>query len=178
MLLSGVVVSEQMKQYRNYERIMKMELWQPVVETLEFKQFSQVYPNIAQSIVLKRKIQHLTNELKSDDFKGSKFKLKREISKAKSKLKKNKLTKGLHGENKQESVFQKKYKRKIRKARSKAFRKKVKNRISRPFTKFRKRLSSFMHRNLPPSVFNLNSMDISERGFELREWLKQKRKKL
>ena len=155
-----------------------MELWQPVVETPEYQQFSEVYPHIAQSILMKRKIQHLTNELKSEDFEGSKFKLKREISKTKSKLKKNNLVKGLHGENKQETVFQKKYKRKIQKARSKAFRKKVKTRISRPVTKFCKRLSSSMHRNLPPSVFNLNSMDVSERGLELREWLKQKRKRL
>ena len=46
--------------------------------------------------------------LKSEKHEGSEFKIKREITVTKSKLRKNNLFKRLHGENKHEAIFQQK----------------------------------------------------------------------
>ena len=45
-------MNDQMKYYKQYERIMKMELEQSVVETFEFQSFSEIYPHIAESSFL------------------------------------------------------------------------------------------------------------------------------
>jgi hypothetical protein len=35
-----------------------------------------------------------------------------------------------------------------------------------------------MHKNLPPSLFNLRELDVTEKGLALREWLEEKRNDL
>ncbi|PVX27114.1 MAG: hypothetical protein CW716_03930 [Candidatus Bathyarchaeum sp.] len=171
-------MKEQLKHYRLYEKIMKTELEQPLEETVEFKIFSKIYPHIAESIRLKRKIKLLTNNLKSQDNKGSEFKIKREIAATKSKLQRNDLFKRLHGESKKEALFHIAYKRKLSKIRISVFMKKIRTRLGQPLRKFQRKQGGTLHRNLPPTLFNLREMDMTEKGMVLREWLHEKRKTL
>ena len=80
-------MKKQLKHYRLYEKLLKTELQQPVTETVEFKIFSEIHPQIAESIRLKREIKRLTGMLKSKDHKGSELEIRREITVIKSKLK-------------------------------------------------------------------------------------------
>lgn len=171
-------MKEQLKHYRLYERIMKVELEQHLEETVEFKIFSRMYPRIAESIRLKRRIKRLTNKLKSEEHKGSEFKIKREIAVTKSKLKKNKLFKRLHGESKTEALFHRKLKRKRVRMRLSLFLKRIRTRLGQPFRRFQRKRGGSIRQNLPPSLFNLREMDMTERGTVLREWLHAKRKNL
>ena len=171
-------MKDQMKHYKHYERIMKMELEQSVIKTSEYQSFSELYPHIAESIRLKRKIERLTNILKSEKYKGSKFKIKREISVTKSKLRKNNLLKRLHGESKQEAIFHRKFKRKTSKMRYSLFMKKCRKILGQPIRNFQKKLRRSMHKNLPPTLFNLRELDVAEKGLALREWLQENRNKL
>jgi hypothetical protein len=171
-------VKDQLKYYRHYERIMKMELENSVVETFEFQSFSESYPHIAESIRLKRKIERLTNILKSEKNKGSEFKIKREITVTKSKLRKNNLLKRLHGESKKEAVFHRKFKRNRSKMRYSLLMKKFRTILGRPIRNFQRKLGRSMHKNLPPSLFNLRELDVTEKGLALREWLEEKRNDL
>jgi hypothetical protein len=171
-------VKDQLEHYKHYERIMKMELEQSVVETFEFQNFSESYPHIAESIRLKRKIEKLTNILKSENHKESEFKIKREIAVTKSKLRKNNLHKRLHGESKQEAIFQRKIKRNRSKMRYSLLIKKFQTILGQPIRNFRTKLGRAMHKNLPPSLFNLRELDVTEKGLVLREWLEEKRNAL
>jgi hypothetical protein len=171
-------VKDQLKYYRHYERIMKMELENSVVETFEFQSFSESYPHIAESIRLKRKIERLTNILKSEKNKGSEFKIKREITVTKSKLRKNNLLKHLLGESKKEAVFHRKFKRNRSKMRYSLLMKKFRTILGRPIRNFQRKLGRSMHKNLPPSLFNLRELDVTEKGLALREWLEEKRNDL
>jgi len=171
-------VKEPLKHYRLYEKIMKTEPEQPLEVIVEFKIFSKIHPHIAESIMLKRRIKRLTIMLKSEEHKGSKFKIKREIATTKSKLQRNALFKRLHGESKKEAFFQRKFKRKQSKTRVALFMKKVRNRLGRPFLKLKRDQAESLHRNLPPTLFNLREMDMIEKGIVLREWLQKKRKRL
>ena len=167
-----------LQNYRIYEKIMKMGLEQSVAETFEFQSFSEIYPNMAESIRLKREIERLTKIMKSKKRTGSEFKIKKEIAITKSKLRKNKLLKRLHGESKQEASFHRKFKRKRSKMRYSLLVKKIWNRLGQPVRKFQRKLGRAIHKNLPPSLFNLRELDATEKGIAVREWLQEKRNDL
>ncbi len=169
-------MKEPLKHYRLYEKIMKTEPEQPLEEIVEFKIFFKIHPHIAESIMLKKRIKRLTSMLKSEDHKGEKFKIKREIATTKSKLQRNALFKRLHGESKKEAFFHRKFKRKQSKTRVAFFMKKVRTRLGRPFIKLQRNQGASFHRNLPPTLFTLREMDMIEKGMVLREWLQKKRK--
>ena len=164
-----------MKYHRYYEKLMKMELDQSIVKTSEYSGFSKLYPYITESIKLKREIKRLTNKLKSKKVSSSKFKIKRKLNITKTKLRKNNLLKRLHGESKQEAIFQRTFK--IHCARA-AFAEKYRKILGQPIRNLRRKLRRSLHRNLPPSLFNLRELDATEKGFALREWLQENRKKI
>ena len=167
-----------MMHFKHYERIMKMELELSVVDTFEYQSLSELYPHIAESIRLKRKIERLTNKVKSEKDKGLEFQIKREIIVAKSKLRKNNLLKRLYGESKQEAIFNRKLKRNNSKIRNSLLMKKFWTTLGRPIKTFQTKVGKFVHKNLPPSLFNLRELDVAEKGLLLREWLQQKRNDL
>ena len=171
-------MKDQMSYHRHYEKLMKTPLEQPIVNTSEYHSFSETYPRITESIRLKRELERLTNKLKSEKAGSSKFKTKREITITKTKMKRNNLFKRLHGESKQEAIFQRKLKLRTMKMRCSLFAKKLQKRLGQPNKNFKRKLGRSLHRNLPPSLFNLRELDVSEKGLALREWLQENRKKI
>ena len=170
-------MKDQMNYYKHYEKLMKMNLEESIVKTSEYHSFSEIFPRITESIRLKRNIERLTNKLKSEKARSSKFKIKREITITKTKLKKNNLLKRLHSESKQEAIFQRTLKLNSSKMHVSSFAKKRYMTLEHAITNFRKKLRRSMHRRLPPSIFNLRELDASEKGLELREWIQENRKK-
>ena len=167
-------MKDQMNYYKHYEKLMKMKLEESIVKTSEYHSFSEIYPHIAESIRLKREIERLTNKLKSEKVRSSKFKIRREISITKTKLRKNNLFKRIHRESKQEAIFQRKLKLGTTKMYVSSFIKKGYTTLGRSIRKLRRSI----HRNLPPSLFNLRELDATEKGLALREWLQENRKKI
>ncbi len=153
---------------------MKMELDQSVVRTFEYQSLSKLYPHITESIRLKRKIERLSNEVKSEKNKSLEFKIKREITITKTKLRKNNLLKRLHGENKQEAIFHRKFKRNRSKIRFSLLMNKFGMILGRPVKTFKMKIGKAIHKKLPPSLFNLKELDVAEKGLLLREWLQEK----
>lgn len=169
-------MKEQMNYYEHYKKFMRMGLAQSIVKTSEYSSFSKKYPYITESIRLKREITRLTNKLKSEKVRSSRFRIKRELNVNKTKLRKNNLFKRLHGENKQESVFERKLKSATTKMRVKVLTKKSYTTLRQASRKLRGKLRRSMHRNLPPSVFNLRELDVAEKGLALREWIQERQK--
>jgi predicted nucleic acid-binding Zn-ribbon protein len=169
-------VKDQMNYYKHYEKFMKMTLEQSIVKTSEYHSFSEIYPHITESIRLKREIKRLNNKLKSEKERSAKFKIKKEITITKTKLKKNNLLKRLHGESKQEAIFQRKLKLGTTKMHVTSLAKKGYTTLRQATRKLRRKLRRSMHRNLPPSIFNLRELDTAEKGLALREWIQEKHK--
>lgn len=167
-----------MNYYKHYEKLVKMPLGQSIVATSEYHSFSEAYPRITESIRLKRELERLTNKLKSEEAGSAKFKTKREIAITKTKMKRNNLFKRLDGESKQEAIFQRKLKLRTMKMCGSLLVKRFRKRLGRPNKNFKRTLRRSLHRNLPPSLFNLRELDVTERGLALREWLQENRKKL
>ena len=167
-------MKDQMNYYKHYEKLMKMKLEESIMTTSEYHSFSEIYPRIAESIRLKREIERLTNKLKSEKGISSKFKIKREISITKTKLRKNNLFKRIHRESKQEAIFQRNLKHNSSKMHVPSFAKKYQKILGQLIRKLRRS----MRKNLPPSLFNLRELDATEKGLALREWLQENRKKI
>ena len=157
---------------------MKMDPEQLISSNFDFQNFSELYPFIAESIRLERKINRLNNLLKSEKHKGAEFKIKKEITTTKTELKKNNLYKRLHGENKHEAIFRRRFKRNRSKNRYSLRIKNFRTIFGRPIRGAQKKIGTFMHNNLPPSLFNLRELTIEEKGLAIKEWLKEKRTKL
>ena len=153
---------------------MRMELEQSIVKTSEYSSFSSRYPYITESIRLKREIKRLTNKLKTEKVGSTKFKIKRKITTAKTKMRKNNLLKRIHKESKQEAIFQKKLKRENTKIRIAALTKKGSTTLGKINRKFKRS----MHKNLPPTLFSLRELTAAEKGLALREWVRENRKKI
>lgn len=154
---------------------MKIGPEQSIIETFEYQQFSEVYPNIAESILLNRMLNQLKDELKAQKDQIIKFKLKQRIRIIKAQLKKNALKKRLHGEGKQEKKFHKKFKSKVSKKRNALLKKKIRNKVGQPIGTFKTKIRKSLHKNLPPTLFNLREHDVSEKSLMLQEWLQEKR---
>ena len=167
-------MNDQMNYYKHYEKLMKMKLEESIMETSEYHSFSESYPHIAESIRLRREMERLNNKLKSEKGISSKFKIKREISITKTKLRKNNLFKRIHRESKQEAIFQRKLKLGTTKMYVSSFTKKGYTTLGQSIRKLRR----YMRKNLPPSLFNLRELDAAEKGLALREWLQENRKKI
>ena len=170
-------MKDQLNYYDYYEKIMKMNLHKSIVTTTEYRNFSKVYPCIAESIRLKREIERLTCKLESEKERSAKSIIKMEINTTKNELKKNNLFKRLHSESKQEAKFNRRLKLNTTKTHFSSMIKKKYNFFRHAITNLRKQLRKSMHRYLPPTVFNLRELDVSERGLVLKEWMQQNCKK-
>ncbi|MCK4885055.1 hypothetical protein KAS24_03190, partial [Candidatus Bathyarchaeota archaeon] len=122
-----------------------MKLEESIMKTSEYHSFSEIYPRITESIRLKREIERLTNEYKSEKARSSKFKIKREITITKTKLKKNNLLKRLHGESKQEAIFQRTLKHNTSKMHFPSFAKKYQKILGQPIRNFQRKLRRSLH---------------------------------
>ena len=156
---------------------MKMNLDQSIIKTSEYQSFIEIYPHIAESIRLKRDIERLTKRMKSEKERSTKTKIKKEINNSKTKLRKNGLLKRLQGESKQESKFLRTYKLSNSKMRVSSFIKKPYTKINNKLRNLQKKNKNSMYRHLPPTIFNLRELDVTEKGLALREWIHEKRKK-
>lgn len=165
-------MKERMDYYKYYEKLMKMNLTQSILKTSEYHTLYGIYPGIAESIKLKRQRIRLLNKLKSEKTESKKIKIKREISTIQMKLKKNSLSKRLHGENKQEAIF----KRKMKQGSSRRFFSKFAKKYNLTFGKSIKNFRKKMRDSLPPSVLYLKELDVTEKGLALSEWIREKNK--
>ena len=152
-----------------------MDLGQSIVQTLEFQNFFKVYPRIASSILLERKIKLLNRKLKLEKKLNSKLKIKREIDSTKVKLRSNILIKKIHGDHKIEAKFKKKIKEKESKIKKSSFFTKGKRALEKTHRNPKKSFNQRLHKYLPPSLFSLNELIVSEKGLALKHWLEEKK---
>ncbi len=164
-------MKEKAKCYPYYKKLMKMKLEQSVIETTEYKVLAEHYPHLAESIRLKREMERLKGKLKSEKERSSRFQIKRELNATDAKLKKENLRKRLRGESKQEAVFRRHFIINTSKEHISSLVMSSRMTLRKTHRNLRKKLRRFMYRTLPPSVFDLKSLDTAEKGLALREWI-------
>jgi len=141
--------------YPYYEKLMEMSLEDPAEETAEYKILAERYPHLAESIRLRREKRRLKERLRSAANGSTRFQIKREIFRIERKLVQESTQKRLHGETMQEAIF-------------KAF---------SIMATSRRSLRRLVLRKLPPTVFDLRSLDTAEKGLAVREWFQERQRK-
>jgi len=167
------LMKEKAECYPYYEKLMKVKLEQSATETTEYKALAEHYPHLAESIRLKREMERLKEKLKSEKERPSRFQIKREMNVTRAKLKQENMLKRLHGESKQEAIFRTHFII----GTSKEHISSLVMTLRKAYTSVQKKLRMLMYRRLPPSVFDLKSLDTAEKGLALREWIQNHGKK-
>jgi hypothetical protein len=152
------IMREKTECYPYYKKLMKMRLEQSEVETTEFKLLAKCYPHLAESIRLKREMERLKNKLKDEKERSSRSQMKRKMNAARAKLKQENILKLLHGESKQATIF------------------KIHFTVDAPKEHISS-LAKWIHKKLPPSVYDLKSLDTKERGLAITEWVQNRYRK-
>jgi len=156
---------------------MEMKLEQSMAKTTEYQVFAERYPHITESIKLKREMERLKKKLKSEKKRSSRFQIKREMNDIRTRLRKQSILKRLHGESKQEAIFHTHFIVDTSKKHVSSLATRCNMTLRKTYTDVQKRLRRLMYRNLPPSVFDLKSLDTAEKGLALREWVQNRCKK-
>ena len=130
-------------------------------------------PHLAEFMRLKNEVEHLREQLKSEHGLSARLEIKRRISCAKRNLTRERIFMRLHGEGKRS--FASRVRSQID-----MWSEYMNSLVARGILKLKKlderterNLRLFLHMKLPPSVFSLGSLDVSERRMDTKEWIRK-----
>jgi hypothetical protein len=170
------LMKEKTECYPYYEKLMKMKLEQSVVETTEYTVLAKRYPHLTESIRLKREIEGLKNKLKTEKERSSRFQIKREMNATRAKLKRENILKLLHGESKQETIFHIHFIIDTSKEHISLLAMRGHMILLKTYKSVQKKIRRSMYRKLPPTVLDLKSLDTTEKGLAVKEWVQNRKK--
>ena len=129
------------------------------------------HPHLTECIRLQNRMKLLREQLKSEHELSARLEIKRRIGTTKMNLTRERIFKRLYGEGKRSvaSRVRSQINTWVAHVQRGSLRlKKLDERIER-------KLRFFLHMKLPPSVFSLGSLDVSEKGLDTKEWIKNLR---
>ncbi len=181
--------------YPYYEKLMGMRLEELLAEASEYNVLEERYPHLAESIKLKMEIYRLKEERKLLQKRTARLEIERKIVKTKTKLKMENILKRLYNEDKIEIIFKlrftiwnfKKYisssvgevhtgLMKVYIDFHKSLNKAITN-FQKDLNKSRKNLHKVLRKTLPPTIFNIKSMNVVEKSLSVKEWVQERYKK-
>ena len=169
-----------------YEKLVTLPIGEEITELPEYDSFSRSYPHIAVSIGLKREFTRLSSEVKTADREKS-SKIRRQMDDIRLRLRQEGILKRLKGERKAEALFRRWFLHTTLKRRLVSFTNSLvtstKTRLSLIRTLARQRWIDWKkagarssRRRFPPSLFDLGSLYVAEKGLALQEWIRAIRK--
>lgn len=168
-MVKAKLMKKKTNYYPYYERLMKKRLEEPVVEAPEYEVLARRYPHLAKSIKLKRDIKRLEKKRTTLKERTMKLRIEKEILGIKAKLKRENILKKLHGESRREAVFHTYFT--IR-----SFSERIHS-LARRISVTSGKTARNIHEVFLSPVFDLKSLDATERSLALREWLHKHHKK-
>lgn len=166
-------MNKQKDYYYFFKKLTLMSLEEAIEDTPEYNALYERYPHITKSIKLRREKERLKkiNSLK----KGfARLYNKRQMLEIKEHLEREKIFKRLFGENKQEKMFSIRLTFENTKERVSSLNRTLNTTIKKIYGNlrlFNQRKSRLLHRNRLPTLFDLRSLDVNEKGLAVREWI-------
>jgi hypothetical protein len=168
-------MKEKKDYYLFFKKLTLMSLEESVEDTHEYKALYEHYPHITKSIMLKRERERLKQKINSMDKGSARLHTKRQMFEIKEQLKREKILKRLFGENKQETKFNTRLLFENTKKRASSLNSSLNRTYNTTLSKvhvnlriFNQSINRFIHRKLPPTTFNLGSLDVNEKGLAVR----------
>jgi hypothetical protein len=171
-------MEEDDKYYLCYERLMRTTPEKPLVEIPEYRTLATRYPHIAESVKLRTEIEGLEKDARSAEEKSTRLQKKRQIERLSAELRRQGILKRLHGESKQEADFRRRFTINSLKRRLSLLGlmvRKVYSDLQEKLQEQSRRSRRARAEKLPPSLFDLRSLDSADRGLALTEWVKKRR---
>lgn len=176
------LMEEDDKYYLCYEKLIRTTPRKPLVEIPEYKNLAARYPHIAESVRLRTEIEGLEKEARSEEEKSVRLQKKRQIGRLNAELRRQGILKRLHGESKQEADFRRRFtinslKRRLSLLglRARKVCSDLQENLQEQSRRSRARARRARAEKLPPSLFDLRSLDSADRGLALTEWVKKRR---
>jgi len=162
--------------YVHYRKLLKTKSQRPVTETSEYRILVEHHPHLAESLRLKTMMKRLASELKSAKDRQTRLQIKRELYESKARLKKENVLMKLHGESKHAALYSlnfvmDSFKEQVASVFAKGYRA-----IKRAHTNAYRKSRKLAHTRLPPSIFDLRSLDLAEKDLTMKEWVRSRRK--
>jgi len=161
--------------YRYYKGLMKAELDRPTRETDEYKALAEHYPHVAESLNLKKEIDELGRKLKSAKDRKTSFQMKKALNETRKKLRRESMLKQLHGESKQQAIYHIRFIIESAGESAFSFIRKCREILRGICANTQRRMRRLVRMRIPPSILDLRSLDLTERGLVLREWVQDRR---
>jgi len=176
------LMEEDDKYYLCYERLMRTTPEKPLAEIPEYKTLATRYPHIAESVRLRTEIERLENEARSAEERSTRLQKRRQIERLSAELRRQGILKRLHGESKQEADFRKRFTISSLKRRLSLLARALGLGVRKVCSDLQEKLQEQSRRSrrarvekLPPSLFDLRSLDSADIGLALTEWVKKRR---
>ncbi len=154
---------------------MKAEFDGSTRETDEYKALAEHYPHVAESLNLKKEINELGRKLKSVKDRQTIFQMKKTLSETRKKLRRESMLKQLRGESKQQAIYHIRFI--LESVGESAFfsMRKCWQILRDICANAQRRMCRLVRMRTPPSILDLRSLDLTERGLVLREWVQDRR---
>jgi len=161
--------------YRYYKGLMKVELERPIRETDEYKALFEHYPHVAESLNLKKEIDELGRKLKSAKDRKTSFQMKKALNETRKKLRRESMLEQLHGGSKQQAIYHVRFIIESVGESAFSFIRKCREILRGVCANAQRRMCRLVRMRIPPSILDLRSLDLTERGLVLREWVQDHR---
>ncbi len=166
-------MNKQKDYYYFFKKLTLMSLEDAIEDTPEYRILYEHYPHITKSIKLRREKERL-KKIYSLKKGSARLYNKRQMLKIKEHLEREKIFKRLFGENKQEKMFNRRLTFENTKERvsslNRTFNTSLKK-IHGNLPLFNQCKNRLLHRNRLPTLFDLRSLDVNEKGLAVREWI-------
>lgn len=162
--------------YPQYKKLVKTLPEKTIAETAEYTAFAQRYPHLAESIRLRSDMKRLQKTMNLTKDHSAKRKINAEMNKIKTALKRKNISARIHGESSVATQYRVHFavdtlREHIQYLVTRSF-----NVLKRTRRTSQRRLNRLVHKRLPPSIFDLNSLDVAEKHVSIIEWVRNRRK--
>ncbi len=161
------------KYYRAYKKLIRRSRLGDSSESPEYQILSKDFPHLAESIRLEGEKKRLEVRVSEND--ATKLRYKRKIQAIDMELVKLSLKKRIYGESKVETRFRRRLAREQTREKASLIYGVLRKRYT-SFRSYDRARGAFLHRSRPPTIFDLSSLAIHEKGIMIREWIKQPRR--
>jgi len=172
------LMKEKDQYYSYYEKLMRIAPQAAIEETPEYHALAARYPYLSKSIKLGKELERLRMELKSTKERSTRLQIHSQVKRLVRELNRQNILKHLHGESKCETNYKRHFAIAAMSQRSASMAQRVRaaflelqNKLEEQSRKARLSRAS----KLPPSLFDLRSLDPVDRGSALREWVEKRR---
>ena len=168
------LMKERDEYYSYYEKLMRMAPQATIEETPEYQAMVARYPHLSKSVRLQKELERLRTELKSAKERSIRLHIRSEMKSLVRQLKQLDILKRLHDDGKRETNYRRRFAIATVIQRLSSMVQTVSTELQSKLEEQSRRARLSRVSKLPPSLFDLRSLDSVDRASALREWIEKR----